>query len=259
VSQRDGDPIFPAARPALAITGPDDFAESFDVPRETIHRLERYAGLLEEWQAWTNLVASSTLPDLWSRHFADSAQLSLLAPDARLWLDLGAGAGFPGMVVAILKAQEPDFRMHLVESNQRKCRFLAEVADATAAPVEIHNVRIENMPSQALPNPPDIVSARALAPMPRLLDLAAPLFGEQTRGVFMKGRDVDAELAEARQAWQFDAALIPSLTAAESRIVVLSHLGRPAKPSGKAPRQKNSPRRTSHSAKGYTSAKGKRQ
>src|SRR6185312_15565379 len=97
----------------------------------TIHRLERFADLLAHWQKRTNLVAPSTLPTLWSRHFADSAQLTTLAPKARLWLDLGTGAGFPGLVIAILKTGTPDFRMHLVESNRKKCAFLAEVARAT--------------------------------------------------------------------------------------------------------------------------------
>src|ERR1044072_5217233 len=102
--------------PHATVSGPTEFAEAFRVPRETIHRLTRYADLLVTWQSRMNLVADSTLPVLWSRHFADSAQLAGLAPDARLWLDLGSGAGFPGLVVAILEAGRPDFRMHLVES-----------------------------------------------------------------------------------------------------------------------------------------------
>src|SRR3990172_5900314 len=121
----------PGEKAAATISGPEDFAEVFKVPRETIHRLIRYADLLALWQKSTNLVAASTLPALWSRHFADSAQISALAPEARLWLDLGSGAGFPGLVVAILHAERPDFRMQLVESNRKKCAFLAEVARAT--------------------------------------------------------------------------------------------------------------------------------
>src|SRR5215467_4133711 len=126
------------------IEGPQDFAEVFKVPRETIHRLIRYAELLALWQKSKNLVAPSTLPALWSRHFADSAQLCGLALEARLWLDLGSGAGFPGLVVAILQSGRPGFRMHLVESNRKKCAFLAEVVRATEAPVDIHAMRIED-------------------------------------------------------------------------------------------------------------------
>jgi 16S rRNA (guanine527-N7)-methyltransferase len=204
--------------------GPENFAKAFDVSRETIHRLERYAALLEQWQSWTNLVASSTMPALWSRHFADSAQLSLLAKDARLWLDLGSGAGFPALVVAILKADVADFQMHAVESNQRKCRFMAEVAAATAAPVVIHNARTEAVPASALTRPPDIVSARALAPLPRLLGLAAPFFGGNTRGLFPKGRDATSEIEAARRRWQFTEIRHRSLTAPDATILEIGAL-----------------------------------
>ncbi|MEG6508082.1 16S rRNA (guanine(527)-N(7))-methyltransferase RsmG [Methyloligella sp. 2.7D] len=214
------------AKTPLAIEGPEDFSKAFDVSRETIHSLCIYSELLSEWQSWTNLVAASTLPDLWSRHFADSAQLTLLAPEARLWLDLGSGAGFPGLVVAILKAAEPDFRMHVVESNQRKCRFMAEVAEATNAPVEIHNLRIENMKPNELPLSPQVISARALAPLPRLLGLAAPLFGRETRGLFLKGRDANHEIETARRDWDFTARCHRSLTSADSAIVEIAHLAK---------------------------------
>src|SRR5919106_5358050 len=127
----------PGLEAAAKIAGADDFAEAFKVPRETIHRLVRYAELLAHWQKTTNLIASSTLPHLWSRHFADSAQLLTLAKNARLWLDLGSGAGFPGLVVAILEAGRPGFHMHLVESNRKKCAFLAQVTRETKAPVDI--------------------------------------------------------------------------------------------------------------------------
>jgi 16S rRNA (guanine527-N7)-methyltransferase len=229
--------------PRAAIDGPNDFAAAFNVSRETIHSLERYAELLAEWQSWTNLVASSTLPDLWSRHFADSAQLAGLAQGARLWLDLGSGAGFPGLVVAILRAGDTDFTMHIVESNQRKCRFMGEVAALTGAPVVIHPERIESLPPSALPRRPDIVSARALAPLPKLLGLAAPFFGPATKGLFLKGRDAAKEIAAARDLWTFDSMLHPSLTSDESAIVEVTSLrpraakaksGRHPKPSKKS-------------------------
>ena len=201
------------------IRGPEDFAEVFKVPRETIHRLERYADHLARWQKSTNLVAASSLPSLWSRHFADSAQIRDLAPEARLWLDLGSGAGFPGLVVAILQAGRPDFRMHLVESNHKKCAFLAEVARATAAPVDIHAVRIEELGESAHSLKPDVVSARALAPLPRLFELAHPLFGPRTTGLFLKGRETEAEIEAAKMTWDFAVSLHPSLTSADSHIV----------------------------------------
>jgi 16S rRNA (guanine527-N7)-methyltransferase len=171
-----------------------------------------------------NLVASSTLPVLWSRHFADSAQLSALAPEARLWLDLGSGAGFPGMVVAILEAGRPDFRMHLVESTKKKCAFLAEVARETEAAVDIHAMRIEDLAESAQRLKPDVVSARALAPLPRLLELAGPFFGPGTRGLFLKGREAEAEIEAAREAFDFTVRLHPSVTAADSYIVEIGAL-----------------------------------
>ena len=214
----------PGEKPAATISGPQDFAEVFKVPRETIHRLMRYADLLARWQKSTNLVAPSTLPLLWSRHFADSAQIRGLAPEARLWLDLGSGAGFPGLVVAILQAGVPDFRMHLVESNRKKCAFLAEVARETKAPVDIHAMRIEELAESAQSLKPDAVSARALAPCPRLFELASPFFGPRTRGLFLKGREAEAELEAARAAWEFTSRLHPSLTSSSSHIVEVTAL-----------------------------------
>jgi 16S rRNA (guanine527-N7)-methyltransferase len=209
-----------------AIEGPADFAEVFKVPRETIHRLARYADLLALWQRSKNLVAPSTLPGLWSRHFADSAQLCALAPEARLWLDLGSGAGFPGLVVAILQSGKPNFRMHLVESNRKKCAFLAEVARATNASVDIHAMRIEDLAETAKTLRPDVVSARALAPLPRLFELAVPFFGDKTRGLFLKGRDAETEIVEARARFDFGCRIHPSLTANDSCIVEVSDLRR---------------------------------
>jgi 16S rRNA (guanine527-N7)-methyltransferase len=214
----------PGDQAAATISGPQDFAEAFKVPRETIHRLTRYAELLTQWQARTNLVASSTLPALWSRHFADSAQLRALAPNARLWLDLGSGAGFPGLVVAIVQTGKPDFRMHLVESNRKKCAFLAEVARETKAPVEIHAMRIEDLAESAQSLTPDVVSARALAPLPRLLELASPFFGSVTRGLFLKGREAESEIEAARASCDFTAGLHPSLTSPDSHVVEVTSL-----------------------------------
>lgn len=208
---------------AVAVEGPEDFAEVFKVPRETIHSLARYEELLSHWQKSTNLIAPSTLPQLWSRHFADSAQLLTLAQNARLWLDLGSGAGFPGMVVALLGAGRPGFRVHLVETSRKKCAFLAEVARATQAPVEIHAMRIEDLAETADRLAPDVVSARALAPLPRLFELASPFFGPGTRGLFLKGREASTEIEAARAAWDFAVRQHPSLTA-DSHILEVTAL-----------------------------------
>ena len=216
---------------STAITGPDDFGEAFKVPRETIHRLVLYAELLAEWQARTNLISAKTLPEVWDRHFADSAQLMALAPDAQTWLDLGSGGGFPGLIIAILAANREGFRMHLVESTAKKCDFLAEVARATQTPVDIHCMRIEELARRSAKLDPDIVSARACAPLPHLLDLAAPFFRAGTRGLFLKGRNAGREIETARQLWKFDVHLHPSLTATDSSIVEITNLAK--RPDGK--------------------------
>jgi 16S rRNA (guanine527-N7)-methyltransferase len=214
----------------IHIAGPEDFAEVFKVPRETIHRLEVYAHLLAEWQTRHNLVASSTIPDLWQRHFADSAQLLALAPNARTWLDLGSGAGFPGLVIAIMAANQNTCRMHLVESTAKKCAFLAHVAQMTDTSVDIHCNRIEDLAHAESKLMPDIVSARAVAPLPKLLELAAPLFGPGTRGLFLKGRDAEREIEEAQTRWHFDYQRHSSLTARGSSIIEITKPSRKRKP-----------------------------
>jgi len=213
-------------RSLKTIRGPEDFAEAFKVPRETIHSLVTYAELLIAWQARHNLVSAGTLAHVWDRHFADSAQVLRLAPRARVWLDLGAGAGFPGLVIAILQANHANFRMHLVESTRKKCAFLAEVGRATSAPVEIHCMRIEELSRSATSLRAEIVTARALAPLPRLLDQAAPWFAPGVRGLFLKGRDAAKEVEAASRDFTFSFRLHQSLTAADSSIVEISELAR---------------------------------
>jgi 16S rRNA (guanine527-N7)-methyltransferase len=217
------------ARRSKPISGPEQFAEAFKVPRETIHRLIRYADLLNDWQKRVNLVSAKTLPQLWDRHFADSAQILRLAPDAHVWLDLGSGAGFPGLVIAILQANHANFRMHLVEATAKKCAFLAEVARATSAPVEIHCMRIEELSKSATSLKPDIVTARALAPLPDLLKLAAPWLERGARGLFLKGRDAAKEIESAKKRFDFTCNLHPSMTAHDSVIVEISDVTKRAK------------------------------
>lgn len=231
--------------PWSRISGPEDFAVAFPVSRETMKRLEIYAELLAKWQKTINLVAPSTLDQIWHRHFADSAQLLERAPmAARVWVDLGSGAGFPGLVVAILAAgiaeaagqaaaadqgeptpelraaqSEPRLgpeRVILVESDSRKCAFLAEVIRKTGISgwitVEIVNRRIESAQTQASVGIVDVVSARALAPLGRLLAWSAPLFSSHTVALFLKGRDAEAEIEVARKDWRFDCRMWPSRT-----------------------------------------------
>jgi len=181
---------------------PDEFREETGVSRETLARLERYASLLEEWNQRINLVGRSTLGDLWRRHMLDSAQLLPLLPPApagraRVLVDLGSGAGFPGLVLSILGAGE----VHLVEADRRKALFLREVARQTGAPARVHNQRIETM----TPIPADVVTARACAPLGRLLGYAAPFLAAAGDAdsccLFHKGKRADEELTEAAKAW----------------------------------------------------------
>lgn len=208
------------------------FEAAFNVSRETVVRLEAYAGLLRRWQKTMNLVAPRTLDEIWHRHFADSAQLwRFVPPDARTLVDLGSGAGFPALVLAIMAVdpaagREAPLRVTLVESDTRKCAFLREAARAVGIAVDIIPHRIESHPIRAMVERIDCVTSRALAPLPRLLDLAAPLFDADTVGIFPKGRDAAAEVGTASQVWEFSKRMEPSLTEADARIVVIRSLKR---------------------------------
>lgn len=202
-----------------------ELARFGDVSRETIDRFQAFADLLTKWQAKVNLVGGGTLDDLWRRHLIDSAQISGYLPPGPC-LDAGTGAGFPGLVLAILAAADhrpPDRRpgpFHLVESDQRKCAFLAEALRVTGAKAQIHNHRVESL----VPVPVASITARALAPLPRLLDLVAPHLGHDTRCLFLKGKDVDAELTEARQSWKMRVERIPSATDPAGVLLILSEI-----------------------------------
>lgn len=206
------------------IRGPADFAAAFAVPRETVEKLELYADLLRQWQRAVNLVAPSTLDDVWHRHFADSAQLLGHAPNAKIWVDLGSGGGFPGLVIAILLANHENQFVHLIESNGRKCAFLSEVARHTGAAVEIHEGRIENFARGGQIGPADVVTSRALAPLKLLLHLAHGFFSERTLGLFLKGRDARQEIGEALPQWRFEFDCAPSRTSGEGMIVEVRNL-----------------------------------
>ena len=196
------------------------------VSRETIDRLSIYRQLLETWQAKTNLVAPNTLGQFWSRHVADSLQVKALVPDARRFADLGSGGGFPGMVLAIANAGLDGAEHHLIESLAKKCAFLREVARGTGAPVTIHNERIELAAERlARREPaPEIVTARALAPLKELLPLAAPLLQAGATGIFHKGREYMREIEECHGLWRFDLVVHHSRIEAGSALLEIRNL-----------------------------------
>jgi 16S rRNA (guanine527-N7)-methyltransferase len=198
------------------------------VSRETLARLDALATALLVWSERINLIAKSTIPQLWTRHIADSLQLLDLAPDSRIWIDLGSGAGFPGLVVACALADRPGATVHLIESNTRKAAFLREAARATGAPAEVHAVRIEKFVESFAGNA-DIITARALAPLKLLLDISAPLLRAGAVGLFPKGQDVEAELTEATKYWDMVATLVPSRTDTRGQIVVVRELAERAR------------------------------
>jgi 16S rRNA (guanine527-N7)-methyltransferase len=183
--------------------------------------LERFRDVLAEWNEVMNLVGPKTLPEFWNRHAWDSAQLLRFAPDALTWADLGAGAGFPGLVLAILGKDRPDFHVHLVESMAKRCRFLTQVVEALDLPATVHNDRAENLQLAV-----DIVTARACAPLDRLLGYARPYLQGGAVGLFLKGQDVAAEMSEAARSWEFEADVIPSKSDERGRIVRVRRLGR---------------------------------
>jgi len=206
------------------ITGPEAFAAAFLVSRETLDLLSLYAELLGQWGRVQDLVAPSTLGDIWHRHIADSAQIFPLGQGANVWADLGTGAGFPGLVIAILGRDRPGFKMHLIESSNRKCSFLREVARCTGAPVDIHCMRIEDLATQRTVKGVELVTARALAPLASLLGLARPLLRTTTRALFLKGRDAGKEVLAAQQVWRFQSDMTVSRTDPDGRIVSITHL-----------------------------------
>ncbi|MEK9969770.1 MAG: 16S rRNA (guanine(527)-N(7))-methyltransferase RsmG [Ferrovibrio sp.] len=205
---------------------PAEFKAATGCSDAAIQRLETYAALIAKWQKAINLVAPKTLPELWSRHFLDSAQLLEHAPaGVTRWLDLGSGGGFPGLVIAALS----DAHVHLVESDQRKSTFLREAARAMGVTATVHVKRIEAVePAQlhaAMGGAPQVISARALAPLHELIGLALPLAGPETVYLFPKGRNAEDELTEARRYWTLPIAeMLPSRTDGDARILRLRGL-----------------------------------
>lgn len=199
------------------------------VSRETTERLEVYLGLLQQWQARINLVANSTLEDAWARHIQDSLQLLAYLGEAETIVDMGSGAGFPGMVLAIALAErEEEAHVHLVEASAKKCAFLRAVSRETALNDRrgpfIHNARIEDVIGTM--DDPDIVTARALAPLDRLFDYGEEWLTPCGKALFQKGQSYRQEIVEARKRWDFDVICHQSMVASDSIIVEITKLKR---------------------------------
>jgi 16S rRNA (guanine527-N7)-methyltransferase len=194
---------------ALAIT---------PVSRETAARLDRFVELLLKWQRVSNLIADSTVPHLWTRHIADSLQLIPLAPEARTWVDLGSGAGFPGLVLGCVLGDTSGARVHLVESNAKKAAFLREAARVSGAAAAVQHGRAEDV-IPGWREPVDVVTARALAPLSVLVELAAPMVKRGAKALLLKGQDVEAELTETTKCWNIEAVILPSRTDSTGRII----------------------------------------
>ena len=218
-------PAGPTAGPRMASDRDRDrVLASAGVSRETAQRLDLYVAQLRRWQTVKNLVGPATLTEVWTRHIADALQLRAIAPEAETWLDLGAGAGLPGLVLAIAGHERPGFQVDLVESNARKCAFLTETARLTKAPARVHNARIESVVAEH--RGVAVVCARALAPLHQLPAWTEPLLTTGTTGLSPKGREVEVELTEAARQWRFTYELVPSRTESEARLVRVTALSR---------------------------------
>lgn len=197
---------------------------SGSVSRETFEVLKTFESIFRKWAARINLVAPSTLEDTWRRHILDSAQLVRIKPDARHWLDLGSGGGFPGCVIAVLLKERPGASIDLVESSGKKAAFLRTSLAQLAAPARVHAARIEDVYDHIAR--PDALTARALAPLPKLLALAEPWLSAGASGLFHKGREYLSEVKESSAGWRYDLVKHDSLIDADSVILEVNGLKR---------------------------------
>lgn len=195
------------------------------VSRETLAKLDTYVALLLKWQPIKNLVGPSTLPVIWSRHVLDSLQILDILPSGKIWVDLGSGAGFPGLVIACVLASVPEACVHLVESNGRKAAFLREVIRTLNLPAEVHNCRIEDV-KNALPEEIDCVTARALAPLADLLEMQAKISKKPCKSIYLKGQDLDEELTQAAKYWNIEYRIFPSVTDPDGRLLLVDQISR---------------------------------
>lgn len=195
------------------------------VSRETAEALDTYVALLRRWQTVKNLVGPATLDQVWARHILDSAQLVPLRSTAKIWMDLGSGAGFPALVIATLLRDQKGVAVHLVESNGRKCAFLREVIRTLKLPAQVHADRIESV----LASPPpgiEVLTARALASLSDLFRYGERLLTTGTVGLFPKGQDLADELTEAAKYWRIQASDVQSVTDPKARILIVEQLAR---------------------------------
>jgi 16S rRNA (guanine527-N7)-methyltransferase len=195
------------------------------VSRETLERLERFVDLLLRGQQKINLVAESTLPLIWTRHVSDSLQLLALAGEARIWVDLGSGGGFPGIPIACALADKPGAMVHLVESVGKKANFLREVVRTIGIPAQVHQERAEKF-GESCAERVEVVTARALSPLKTLCDQVFPFIQRGALGLFPKGQDVATELTEAAKYWNIQASFVPSVTNPAGSIVMVRGLRR---------------------------------
>ncbi len=204
--------------------GREDFLTATNVSRETMAKLDTYAGLLSKWSPRINLVAQGTVNQVWTRHFLDSAQLFDLAPEnTEAWVDFGSGGGFPGAVVAILAAGKGSgVNFTLVESDQRKAAFLKALAREAGVRFSVISRRIEDIGPLAA----EVISARALAPLPKLLDYASKHLAQGGTALFLKGGRFAEELANARKTWSFHVEIVPSMTDKEAAILKIGEIER---------------------------------
>lgn len=211
-------------RPVMLNTSGQVVHKYGDVSRETLDRLQIYVDLVLKWQPAQNLIAPSTIPDIWTRHVADSLQTQWSFPEARTWVDIGSGGGFPGIVTAILLADEPDAHVHMIESNQRKVAFLRTALRETGSKGTVHPGRIESVAKDWKHGPVDAVSARALASLDLLFQLSEPFTAAGAKAVFHKGQDFQREVNEATARWQFDMIEKDSLVDPMSRMLLFSNI-----------------------------------
>ena len=205
----------------MTVSNAADFQALIHATDEQIADLGTFIERLAGANAVMNLIGPDTLPDVWNRHIWDSAQLLELAPKAKTWADLGAGAGFPGVVLAILLKGRPDAHVWLIDSLGKRCRFLQAVADELALPATVINGRAEEQVLKV-----DVVTARAVAPMEKLLAYAQPYLQRGAQGLFLKGEKAEAELIEARKVWHFESSLSVSRSDPRGRIVSVRSLRR---------------------------------
>ena len=197
-------------------------SEIYPVSRETLERFKLlYNGVLQ-WQAKTNLISNATKDEIWERHIADSLQCIAIKPEAETWVDIGSGGGFPGLVIAAIMAELPDSDVQLVESNNKKCAFLRQMNRQMRANAQIHNERIESAAKRI--KTPEIVTARALAALPKLLELSSPWLQNGAVGLFHKGREFEAELEECNGLWRFDLVKHESRISQDSVILEIRNL-----------------------------------